>query len=401
MPTVSISDLDYTLRKVIAPHIVDNFTKETILLDLVKKSSDLVFINKNFYIPVASNRHVVTPLASDTAKLVSGKREGVQASAAVTELTGTFDISELAIKVSEKSEGAIKADLVNQAEGMTVDFGKGINRIFWGDGKGVIAVADGNGTNSTSLTVQYGGGVISVNNDIDPTEYITKGANIKIGSAAAVLVTGVNTTTNVVTLAAQRSWSDDDNIVLCDGDGTQGVEAQGVTSAVDTDADYLALTRATTPGWTVAYTNISSEAFSMDRLHDAYLKARKRGSAKDRYAIIMNQTPYKKYGDLLAADKRFTPEKELLGGWEGLAYAAGSGRVGVYLDYDCPDGQVFVLNLDKFIIGQVGEAGWVEDPQGSLIRRSDYITYQAVMRWYAQFMCSAPCAQSWMSGKTA
>ena len=50
----------------------------------------------------------------------------------------------------------------------------------------------------------------------------------------------------------------------------------------------------------------------------------------DRYAIFVNKTLYKKYGDILTSLRRTVNETDLLGGWTGLEFAAGAGRVGVF-----------------------------------------------------------------------
>ena len=75
------------------------------------------------------------------------------------------------------------------------------------DAAGALTLADGAGTASTSLTVDdarfffdgYG---------------IVAGDSIVIGSGAAVEVTAINYGTKVLTLAAARTWSDDDEIKL-------------------------------------------------------------------------------------------------------------------------------------------------------------------------------------------
>ena len=48
--------------------------------------------------------------------------------------------------------------------------------------------------------------------------------------------------------------------------------------------------------------------------------------------------------------RRTVNESELLGGWSGLEFAAGAGRVGVFLDHDVPDGEVEIINLDSWIV---------------------------------------------------
>ena len=114
----------------------------------------------------------------------------------------------------------------------------------------------------------------------------------------------------------------------------------------------------------------------------------------------MNYTLYKKYGDILTAMRRSVDTTDLLGGWTGLEFAAGAGKVGVFLDYNTPDGEVLIVNLDSWTIAQVSEMGWLEDVNGSLYRRPDKITYQATMAWFTNLICLAPAANGRLTQKT-
>jgi hypothetical protein len=111
----------------------------------------------------------------------------------------------------------------------------------------------------------------------------------------------------------------------------------------------------------------------------------------DKYAIFVNKTLYKKYGDLLTSLRRSVNTAELLGGWSGLEFQAGAGKVGVFLDYDVPDGEALILNMDSWVMAQVSDMNWAENPEsGTLLRRADYLTYQATMVWFMNILCTAP-----------
>jgi len=44
---------------------------------------------------------------------------------------------------------------------------------------------------------------------------------------------------------------------------------------------------------------------------------------------------------------------------------------------------------------------WLEDPQGgALLRKTDYITYQATMAWFTNLMCLCPAANGRLTQKT-
>ena len=94
-------------------------------------------------------------------------------------------------------------------------------------------------------------------------------------------------------------------------------------------------------------------------------------------------------------------EAGLIGGWTGLEFAAGAGRVGVFLDYDVPDGEVLIINLDSWTITQVSDVNWLEDPNGGgLLRKQNTIKFQAVMVWFTNVFCLAPAANGRETRKT-
>jgi hypothetical protein len=141
---------------------------------------------------------------------------------------------------------------------------------------------------------------------------------------------------------------------------------------------------------------------TISAIESVYLAAKKYSQMGDQYAIFCNKTLYKKYGDLLTAMRRVVNETELLGGWTGLEFAAGAGKVGVFLDYDVPDGELLVINLDSWTICQVSDMGWLEDVrEGALFRRPDKITYQATMAWFTNLLCRAPAANGRLTQKTS
>ena len=247
-----------------------------------------------------------------------------------------------------------------------------------------------------------------VNSDLRPEKYITPGNIIGVGTAAAVIgtVTGVTTGATAgsatITMGAGALVANDAIFLLSGGAiGAGSSEFTGIRNALSSTtgtSTYAGLAR-NTVGWTPQFGSVS-EALSLSRMELSYLRAREYGQSGDRYAIFMNTTLYKKYGDLLQSMRRVV-EPSLLGGWTGLEFAAGAGRVGVFLDYDVPDGEVIVLNLDSWLICQVGDLDWLEDPnQGAMLRLSNKISYQATMVWFANLLCLTPAANGRETQKT-
>src|SRR3990167_8398019 len=414
---ILLSNVSNALRTVIMPFIQDNFNTQTILLDQVKRNSGVTFMNNNFYAPVRSSRHGgVVNLADDGNTLVSGKASIGQASIAVKILTGTFDISKLTLDATKTDKGAVENQLTFQAKTLASDFAKDVNRQMFSDGVGVLAeVATSGSVGVGTIALQrpssslddgrsidnYG----TVNGDIAPGEYIFPDMVLSIGTAAADLGTVSSITGNTVIVTGGPAVSNNDAIYRVDGDceGAGTAEIQGLRLALSTPpgtSTYAGLARSTA-GWT-PQAGTTSEALTLSAMETQYLAAKKFAHMGDRYAIFVNKTLYKKYGDVLTSLRRTVNETDLLGGWSGLEFAAGAGRVGVFLDYDMPDGEVMIVNLDSLTIAQVSDMGWLEDPSnGALVRRRDAITYQATMVWFVNMLCLAPAANGRLTQKTA
>jgi hypothetical protein len=418
---IKLSDVTNALQKVIMPYIQDNFPKQTILLDQLKRNSGVTFMNDNFYAPIRSSRHGgVTALANDGNSLVSGKSSIGQASTGVKIITGTFDISKLTIDATKTAKGAVENQLTFQATTLASDFAKSINRQYYSDGYGVVAEVLGS-VDDTTVSVQmpsalgakvndtriadvYG----SVNGDISPTEYIYPGMVLGFGSAAGTGLGTVSSTTGTsvtmtATLDSDIVGSAIITIVDGSGEGSGTSEIQGMRDALSSStgtSKYADVARSTW-GWTPQL-GTASGALTLSAIETVYLGAKKYSQMGDRFAIFVNKTLFKKYGDILTAMRRTVNETDLLGGWTGLEFAAGAGRVGVFLDYDMPDGEVLVVNLDSWTICQVSDLGWLEDAkEGSLLRRPDKITYQATMCWFTNLLCRAPAANGRLTQKTS
>lgn len=406
------SDIQDTLEKVIAPFIQDNLPKEVIFLDQMKRNENVEYFNDNFYAPLRTGRSTgVVSLANDKSKLRTGNSTYDQANVSVKIMTGTYDITDLAKDITASKKGAVASQITQQAVDLKNDFKRTLNRQYMNDGVGIIGqVAGSVGVGTLSVMLPdanlddsrsadwYG----TINGDINPTKYLSVGHAIGIGTAGADVGTISSITSNTVVVTGAPAINANDALYLVDGDeaGAGTSEIQGFRSAVTSGtADYAAVPRST-PGWTPVIDS-TAEALSLNAMEIAYLSAREYADTSDRYAWFMNKKLFRKYGNLLQA-MRITPETTLLGGWRGVKFAVGvngnSGDIGIFLDYDIPDGMAFLVNIDTWTICQTSEMGWLDD--GMMLRRSDYMTYQKVFRWYTNNLCVAPGANAALFRKT-
>lgn len=412
-----IGDFDAALKKVIQPYIQDNVPKQAKLLQVLKKNDSVQFFNNNFYFAVRTSRHGgVVNLANDKAKLRTGSSATTQGTVGQKLLTATFDISDVVAKASANDKGAVEAGMEFQMRTLKTDFAKNVNRQYFSDGVGILAQAGSVGAGTLSVT--YPGGTAPddtrgdisgwfgpINYDIKPTKYFAVGQAVGIGTAAADVgtissITGGSAVGTLVVTGAPAIAALD-SVYLVDGDenaaGTS--EIQGVRAAltVGTATTYAGITIGSDV-WAAQYMGTAANgALTIADMDTVYMSAVEYAEEGDRYAWFMNKSLYSKYGELCTALRRTVNKTELVAGWSGLAYEAGQGEVGVYLDFDTPDGEAILLNLDTWTVCQVADMSFVED---NLLRRSDYLTFQKVFSWYTNLACRAPGANGRMLRRT-
>jgi hypothetical protein len=412
-----MGDFDAALQKVIQPYIQDNVPKQAKLLQVLKKNDSVQLFNNNFYFAVRTNRHGgVVNLANDKAKLRTGSAPTTQGTVGQKTLTATFDISDVIKKASQGDKLAVESAMDFQMRTIKSDFAKSVNRQYFSDGVGILAQAGSVGAGTLSVT--YPGGTAPddtrgdisgwfgpINYDIKPTKYFTVGQAIGIGTAGADVgtITSVSGGTAIGTLVVTGAPAivANDSVYLVDGDenapGTSEIQGLRAALSVGTATTYAGISTGNDV-WAPQYMGTASNAaLTIADMDTIYMSAVEYAEEGDRYAWFMNKSLYSKYGELLTALRRTVNKTELTSGWSGLAYEAGQGEVGVYLDFDTPDGEAILVNLDTWTVCQVADMSFVED---NFLRRSDYITFQKVFSWYTNLACRAPAANGRMLRRT-
>ena len=414
-----LSNFSAALREILLPYIRDNFPKDKILVDQMKRNAGVNFINDEFVAPVRTARHGgIGNLANDGNNIISSPGASFgRGTVPVKSVFGAFDISKLTVDASD-SKGAVENALTAQTKTLTSDFGRHINRQMYWDGIGVVAQArqTGGSVSGTEVAVEYIGSGTgpddgrvqdwygTINGDISPVKYLATNQILGVGTGGAADGTVANVTGTSVQFTGTLTSAASDSLYLQDGSGAGAGTSEffGVKAALSSStgtSTYASLARSVI-GWTPSFGS-ASEALNLGRMEDAYLAAREYGLAGDTYILLVNKSLFRKYGDILTAMRRTIDKADLLGGFKGLEFAAGDGNVGVFLDYDVPDGVLLVLNMDTWTICQVKDLDWFSDPSGAgLLRLQNTISYQATMVWFANMLCLAPGANAQQKRKT-
>lgn len=421
-----IGNYSAALRQVIQPYIQNNIPKQIKLMQTLKTNDNVQIFNNNFYVAIRSNRHGgVTNLANDKSKLNTGSSPITQGTVTPRYVTATFDISDVLMKSSAGDKLAVENAMTFQMNALVDDFSKQVNRQWFSDGAGVIGMTpeSGGSLSGTSLQVQYPNGDMTtegratsyygstsggINGDLKPTKYFTDGQIIGIGSAGTsvgtIATSGVSGGTALGTISLTGATSggipSSAPIYILDGDADAAgtIEIQGMRSALsEGTANYIGLSR----GLDVMNPQImgtsQNQSLTVNNMESVYLAAYEYARDGDRYAWFGNRTVIQKFGDLLTSMRRTINKVELVSGWSGLDFQLGASSTPVMLDYDCPDGELILINLDTWTVCEIAPMGFVQD---DLLRRVDYITFQKVFTWYTNLICRAPAANGRMVRQT-
>ncbi|MFZ5845299.1 MAG: phage major capsid protein [Patescibacteria group bacterium] len=415
-----IGDVTALLRDMLLPYVKENLPKSTILMDQLKRNSGVTAMNDEFLAAIWTSRHGGVANMADDGNSVTNARGRTSSRGTVTVETvyASFRLSKLAMDSSRTGAMSVENVLTAQARTLMSDAKRHINRQYYNDGVGAVSQvrATGGSVGTGTIAVQYMDANLddgrsidwygTINGDISPTKYFAIDQIIGVGTAGAADGTVASVTGTSIVCGAPTAivTAANDTIYIQDGDGegagtSELLGARAALSSTTGTSTYAGLAR-TTSGWLPSFGS-ASEAVSLDRMYERYLRAHEYAQEGDKYIFIMNITPYRKYGALLTAMRQSINETELLGGWKGLSFAAGAGVVGVFLDYEVPDGEVLCLNLDSWTVCQVGDLEWVSGAdQGSLERIQQTLTYEAVLAWFTNLMCLAPAANGRDTRKT-
>lgn len=425
-----LGDYSAGFEKIIQPYIQDNVPEQTKLLKVLKTNDNVQIMNNNFFVTIRSGRHGgVQTLANDKSKLNTGGAPLSQGTLSPVFLAGVFDISDVVIKASRSNRQALQSDLQFQAQALVKDFSKQANRQYFSDGVGVVAMVSESGGSVGVGTVQiqypdatsgsidtrtapyYGTTGGGINGDVLPWfQYFAPGNIVGFGSAGTGVGTissggtavtgGTQYGTLILTGAQMAAANGSTPIYILDGDGDAAgtSEIQGFRSALsEGTGNYMGLSRATLTWQPQIMGTAQNQSISIPNMEQLYYAAYQYANPGDRYVWFCNKSLYTRFGDLLTSLRKTVNKTELVSGWSGFSFQAGMDEVAVMMDYDCPDGDMILVNLDTWTVCELAPMGFVQD---ELLRRADYITFQKVFSWYTNLACRAPAANGRMVRQT-
>ena len=308
---------------------------------------------------------------------------------------GTVRITHPVIQASRNDRGAFLRAVGSEMDGIRRDLKNDINRQLFGDGNGVIGIAS-TGVTGTALVLQAGHKV-KIGMALD--SFAAKsGGSAQIDSQT---VSALATSTNTATIGTD-SWDDNSYIYREDSRGNEMMGLLGIVDADSASRTFVStlqnVDRSNYPEWDaqVLANAGTARALTEDLLDQAILQTEEQADA-DISLMITSSTQFRKIGQMLTPDRRYSPTMELDGGFTAINWA----NIPIVWDRDCPrTSQVvqdasdtdMLFGLDESSLAIYQLADWdFDDTDGNVMhRRQDVAAYDATLFYYGQLGTTDP-----------
>lgn len=303
-------------------------------------------------------------------------------------LYGTIQISDKAIRASQSSVGSFVNLLNAEMEGLIKAASFNFGRMLFGDGSGVLATVKS--VSGTEVTV-------------DDARNLIPGMTIEFRSSTGTAIEGVTTKRIVSVDKANKTFQVSGSTlgssvvsgVLVTVQGSYDKELTGL-KAIFKDTGYLyGLNRASNK-WLIPYIKDNVGEISESEIQKAIDYVDENAGSKVNF-IICSSGVKRAFQNHLATYRRNTDVMELKGGYKAISYNG----IPIVSDRFCPEGTMFLLNTDDFMLHQLCDWKWLEGEDGKVLKQIPGTpTYTATLVKYADLVCSKPCGQAMLTGIT-
>lgn len=304
-------------------------------------------------------------------------------------LYGTIEISDKAVRASENSVGAFVNLLNAEMEGLLKASSFNFGRMLFGDGNGTLATVSAISDNTVTVD--------SVKNIVEGmvVDFVTA-AGSAISDATArrvVYVDRANKQIKVSGAALSIAQVPVGSIITVQN--SYGKEITGLKAIFKDSGSIYGLDRATHK-WLIPYMKDNVGEISETAIQTAIDELEENTGSKVNF-IVCSSGVKRAYQKHLATYKRNIDVMELKGGYKALSYNG----IPVISDRFCPEGTMYLLNTDDFILHQLCDWKWLEGEDGRVLKQvANKPVYSATLVKYADLVCTRPCGQAMLSGIT-
>lgn len=347
----------------------------------IEKNTDNVYGKDVKVAVIRGNTDGITACAEDADLPAPYSNRYLEISLPLKNIYGTIEVSDKALRASRESSGAF-VNLVNaEMEGLVSGAKYNFQRMLYGDGNGTLAKIS-SADASASSNFKY------VVNDVSKLAVGMKVETVTSASekTEGLTVAAIAADTKTVTFNKQITGTAEGALITVPG--AYGNEITGL-AAIFGEGKLYGYDKKEEP-YFAPYSKALESALTEDDLTDVLDYMEEHFNSKINMILCSFKTR-KKIAKLAAENKRIVNTIDAAAGF-GVVTVNG---VPVYADRFCPEGAVYFVNTEDFVLSQLCDWEWLEDEDGKILKQvPGKAAYGATLVKYAELICKKPCAQA-------
>lgn len=390
--------MDAALKNLYLPRLRSTINTATVLANRLERNTEMTAV---------SGRQAIVPINIRPSEAIGARSDGADLPAAQYQtfvecaIPYAYNYARMRVThptiASTKNDAGAWAKVVSaEMEGIMRDVKNDFNRQMFGWGQGVLGKVASR--SSQVITFETGhkvkvGMVIDIWDDLNLTTQDGDSLVVTVVSGNNVTVTGTVTNVGAGDYAFREDAADQEMM------GLLGITCDGATNA-SIGAPYLVtlqgISRSTFPEWggQVFDNGGTAREITAEIIDDAILQTEELGESVLTCGIT-DRVQFRKLGQMLAADRRYTDTMTLKGGFKAIEW----GDIPIFWDRDCPidtngNSHIFLLDENEIQRYELQDMDW-DDTDGSILHRvTDKASYDATLFYYGNLGCTAPDNQA-------
>lgn len=316
---------------------------------------------------------------------VASKSDYVSLTSSLKNLFGRIEISDKAVRAAGSNEGAFVNVLNAEMEGLIKSANFNFGRMLFGDGSGKLATV----TSANSAAIF-----------LDDVKNVERGMLVDFVKDGTTIISGVYIQSlDKATKKAVLNVTPTVEGIVADSEvyvqQSRNLELTGLGAIFNGSSTIYGANR-NLYNFLKPYTATEVGTISENVIQTAIDGVEELSGSRTNF-ILCSWGVKRALAACLAEKRIISDSITLNGGYRALNFNG----IPVVADRFCPEGTMYLLNTDDFILNQLCDWQWLEGDDGSVLRQiPGKAAYTATLVKYADLMCVRPCGQAKLSGIT-
>lgn len=304
-----------------------------------------------------------------------GQQKTTAARVGLKYLYGGINLTGQTIELANDNYQAFAGALDEEITGLKRDLAKDVNRQFYGDGTGTMAIVASDIASVVTVdNIQY----LEVGMMIDVL------SNVGAVRASNRMITAINTATKAVTYDgadASASIVATDIIVRT---GNYNREMTGLGAIIKDTGTLYNVDPTVTPQWKSVVNANGGTPRALTEALMIKVNDDVRVNGGTVTVGFTNLGVRRAYFNLLKTDRRYVNTKDFEGGFSGLAFTTDKGEIPIVVDVDAPYNRIYFANEKAIKLYRESDWGWMDRDGNKFQRVIGFDAYEARMYQYCE-----------------